>query len=218
MERLFKIRCSQLGKIMSNAKKEGELSQVCKTYLMDWYANENTSVHSKYFDKGIMCEHEAIQFMADVLDFGIAEKNIEQKENDFMTGCCDVNLSDCVVDTKCSWDKSTLQSNVTGIDKDYEWQGIGYLILYKKLKFILFYGLMDTDGSINFDEEVIYSEMPNEERWIAYQIQFTQEQLNSIEQKIYERVLECRDWLREYDKLIRSRMGKLNVLAQSSFI
>ena len=214
----FKIRCSQLWKIMSNSKKESELSDTCKIYLKEWYSGEIESVHSKFFDKGIMCEYECIEFMANVLDLGIAEKNIEQKENEFMTGCCDVNMENCIVDIKNSWNIKTLQSNVTGIDKDYEWQGIGYLILYKKLKFILFYGLMDTDESINFGEEVIYSEMPNEERWIAYQIQFTQEQLNSIEQKIYERVLECRDWLREYDKLIRSRMGKLNVLAQSSFI
>lgn len=249
--RLFKIRCSQIGKIMgavgltgiqetrlselltrrndpsakpltvnmekelaklANEKNNPELPETCKSYLMEWFADEQKSLHSKYIDKGVMCEHEAIQFMAQVLEFGVAEKNVEQKENDFLTGCCDVNLPECIVDTKCSWDKETLQANVLGFEKDYEWQGIGYCILYKKKQFILFHGLFDTDESINFNEEVIYSDLPDSERWIAYQWNFTDEKLKEYELAIYERVAMCREWLREYDKLVRSKMGKLNII------
>ncbi len=191
-------------------RASNDLPQTCKEYLHEWYANENKIVHSKYFDKGIMCEYEAIDFMAQVLEYGVAKKNTEQKENEFMTGSCDVDLPDAIADIKCSWDKETLQKNVLGMDPDYEWQGIGYLILWKKLRFILFYGLMDTDASINFGEEVIYSDLPEEERWIAYQIEFTEEQLAAIFEQIKARVILCRSYLEIYDKKVRSRMGKIN--------
>lgn len=251
MERVFKIRCSQLSKIMggtiglTDKQKEylavletreaggdgvkpltpnmkadledlrrkrdsKELPDTCKEYLHEWYANENKSVYSKYFQKGLMCEIEAIDFMAQVLEFGVAKKNQEQKENEYMTGSCDVDLPDAIVDVKCSWDVQTLQSNVFGMDKDYEWQGIGYLILWKKRRFILFHGLFDTDESLNFGEEVIYSDMPDNERWIAYQIEFTEEQLAEIFERIKQRVILCREYLKYYDVKVRARMGKIN--------
>jgi len=189
-----------------------QLPETCTTYLKEWYANENRSLHNKYIDKGVMCEYECIEFMANVLDFGVAEKNIEQKETDFITGSCDVNLPDCIVDVKSSWDKQTLQANVMAMDEGYKWQGVGYCILFKKNKFILFYGLMDTDESINFGEEVIYSELPDNERWIAYEVNFTNEELREIEHQINQRVLMCRDWLDKYDQLVKSKMGKLNLI------
>lgn len=250
MDRLFKIRASQIGKIMGTIgltekqqqrylelfprslgdgkpltelmKKEfdelkakdekNELPETCTTYLKEWYANETLSLHNKYIDKGIMCEWENIQFMAEVLEFGIAEKNTEQKETDFMTGCCDVNLADCIIDIKSSWDKKTLHDNIGGINPDYKWQGIGYCILFKKNRFILFYGLMDTDGSINYGTEVIYSDMPNSQRWIAYQIDFTNEKLAQLEKQISDRVLLCRKWLEEYDTKIKKSIGAIHTI------
>ena len=63
--RIFKIRCSQIGKIMSNAKVKGELSQTCKTYLNEWFANDNEQIHSKYIDKGNAVENDLIDFKAE---------------------------------------------------------------------------------------------------------------------------------------------------------
>lgn len=190
-----------------------KLPETCTSYLKEWYANEYQSLHNKYVDKGNMCEHECIEFMANVLEFGIAEKNTTQKETDFITGSCDVDLPVAVVDVKCPWNKETLQSNVTGMDDGYKWQGKGYMILFKKNKFILFYGLMDTDESINFGDEVIYSDLPNEERWIAYEINYTNEELKQFEHEINQRVLMCRDWLDKYDQLVKSKMGKINLIS-----
>lgn len=256
MKRIFKIRASQIGRIMGDmgltAKqkeylltlesreknsaidttvkpltqkmqedladlRKKNLSQIlpdtCTSYLKEWYANENQSLHSKYIDKGIMCEHEAIEYMAEMLEFGIAEKNVEQAENEFMTGCCDVNLPAAIVDVKCPWDKQTLQSNIYCMDSNYKWQGIGYMILYGKNKFILFYGLMDTDESVNYGEEVIYSTLPDNQRWIAYQIEYDAAALADLFEQIKARVILCRAWLDDYDTLVRGKMGQINIAA-----
>lgn len=202
----FRIRCSAIGKIMSNAKVKGELSQTCKTYLHEWYANDKEQIHSKYMDKGIEVENDLIDFMADVLGFGLAEKNTVRLQEDWIEGECDVNLPNCIVDVKASWNKTTLHKQVIdGMDRDYEWQLIGYCYLYKKPKGILFFGLMNTPET-DYSPEVIFEDLPKNERWIAYEVIPTQEQFDAIK----ERVMKCREYLNEYDKLIKSKLGVIN--------
>jgi len=206
MEREFRIRCSQIGKIMSNAKVKGELSQTCKTYLHEWYANDKEEIFSKYMDKGINVENDLIDFMAVQLGFGMAEKNVVRLQDEFMEGECDVDLPNCIVDVKASWNRTTLHKQVIeGLDKDYEWQLIGYCHLYKKPKGILFYGLMNTPET-DWSDEVVFEDMPNESRWLAYEVLASEEKI----QAIIERVKQCREYLVEYDKLIKSKLGRVN--------
>jgi len=204
--RLFKIRCSAIGQIMSNAKTKGDLSAGCKTYLENWYANDNEEIHSKYFDKGKMVENECIDLMASVLNKGLAYKNDEYLEDDYFTGTCDVQLDDCIVDVKSVWNRKGLHAACNGLDKDYEWQLMGYAHLYKKPKAILFYGLLDTPEECNFGNEVIYSDMPIEERWVAYNVELNEEAIQSV----IDKVVKCREYLAEYDLKIKSKLGKIN--------
>ena len=208
MEKLFRIRCSQIGKIMSNAKVKGELSAGTKTYLHEWYANDNEQIHSKYIDKGNAVEDDLITFMAEQLGFGMADKNMVHASNEFMTGTCDVDLAnlDIIVDVKASYNRKTLQQQaLDGLDKDYEMQLQGYLHLYGRKKAILFFGLMDTP-STNWSEEIVYEDMPANERWIGYNIDYNPEFIKAVE----ERVLMCRMYLETHDKLIKSKLGKIN--------
>lgn len=191
---------------MSNAKVKGELSQTCKTYLHEWYANDREEIYSKYMEKGINVEPELIDFMAVQLGFGMAEKNIVRLHDEFIEGECDVDLPNCIVDVKASWNRTTLHKQVIeGLDKDYEWQLIGYCHLYKKPKGILFYGLMNTPET-NYSDEIVFEDMPNELRWLAYEVPASEEKVKAI----IERVKQCREYLLEYDKLIKSKLGKLN--------
>ena len=204
--KLFRIRCSAIGKIMGNAKVKGELSQTCKTYLHEWYANDNEQIHSKYMDKGNQVEDELINFMADVLGFGMAEKNKVRVSDEYFDGECDVDLPNCVVDVKASWSRKTLQQQVIeGINSDYEWQLHGYCYLYKKPKAILFYGLMNTPET-DYNAEVVYEDMPENERWIAYQFDYDVDKITAVK----ERVELCRAYLIEHNKLIKSKLGKIN--------
>jgi len=203
---LFKIRCSAIGKIMTNAKAKGELSACCKTYLQEWYAGDNEPVFSKYFDKGNMVENDCIDLMATVLNKGLAIKNTESKEDEYFTGTCDVQFEDTIVDVKSCWNKKSLQAVCQGLDKDYEYQLQGYCHLYDKAKAILFYGLLDTPEEVNYGIEVIYSDMPINERWVAYSF----DRNDDIIQEIINKVIKCRKYLEEYDTFVKSKIGKLN--------
>lgn len=191
---------------MGKLKSDGELPQTAKTYLHEWYANDNDQIYSKYIEKGINVENDLIDFMADVLGFGLAEKNRIRLEDEFFTGECDVDLPSCVIDVKASWNRKTLQQQVLeGLDKDYEAQLKGYCYLYKKDKSILFFGLMNTPET-NYSEEIVYEDMPVNERWIAYSIDADTEFIGQVK----ERVLLCRAYLEKYDILIKSTLGRLN--------
>jgi hypothetical protein len=191
---------------MTSAKSKGELSSGCKTYLQEWYAGDNEPIFSKYFDKGNMVEDDCIDLMATVLNKGLAVKNAESKENEYFTGTCDVVFEDTIVDVKSCWNKKSLQAACQGLDKDYEYQLQGYCHLYDKPKAILFYGLLDTPEEVNYGIEVIYSNMPIDERWVAYSFDCN----DDIIQEIINKVIKCREYLIEYDTFVKSKLGKLN--------
>lgn len=202
----FRIRCSAIGKIMSNAKVKGELSQTCKTHLHEWYANDKDEIHSKYIDKGNEVENDLIDFMAVQLGFGMAEKNRARLHDEYFEGECDVDLPSCIVDVKAAWNRTTLHKVVIeGINSDYEWQLLGYCHLYRKPKGILFHGLMNTPSN-DWEDEIIFEDMDDSLRWIAFEVLYSEDKINAI----IERVKQCREYLIEYDKLITSKLGKIN--------
>lgn len=208
MGKLFKARPSALGKIMSNAKVKGELSETCKTYLVQWLTDDFDDIDSKYFRKGNMQEDRCIEFASQVLELGVLEKNQITMENEYLIGTCDVDdeINDIIIDTKCPFTQKTLQDSANKLNKDYEWQLRGYMMLYKRSLAILFYGLLDTPAEANYGIKVIWEDLPIEERWVAYQ--FTRDL--EIEQQIVERVEQCRVWLEEYEKETRKKLGIIN--------
>ena len=126
--------------------------------------------------------------------------------DEFFTGTCDVDHNDVIVDVKASWNKTTLHKQILdGMDADYEWQLQGYCHLYKKPKGILFFGLMDTPPDINFGNEVIYSDLPDNERWVAYSTLYDADRIEMVKLK----VLQCREYLNEYDALVKSKLGRI---------
>lgn len=191
---------------MSNAKVKGDLSATCKTFLQEWYTGEVEPIKSKYIDKGNWVEDELIDFMAIQLGYGIAEKCKESRSDEYIVGSCDVELSDTIIDVKASWNIKTLHSAIIdGINSDYEWQGRGYMHLYGKSKFVLFYGLMDTPEDVNYGTAVDYSHLPDSERWVAYQVLHDQSKVDEI----IERVKQCRIYLEGYDAIMRSKLGRV---------
>ena len=108
----MKIRCSSIGKIMTNPKTKGEtLSQTTKTYLQELAVQEIYGIRkefsSRYTDKGNEVENESINLVNEVLDVGFIYKNEEHYQNDWITGTPDVNTEQVLLDVKSSWDGST---------------------------------------------------------------------------------------------------------------
>ena len=154
----FKIRCSAIGKIMTNPRTKGELlSQTAKTYIEEQVIADKYGIkkqfYSRYTDKGILVEDDAIQLVSDVIDLGFIWKNEEHFTNDWMTGTPDVNTDSVLLDVKSSWDATTFPFFATEIPtKDYYYQLQGYLELTGKTKSLLCYCLVNTPAEMVEDE------------------------------------------------------------------
>ena len=222
---MLKIRCSAIGKIMTNARSKSEvLSKTCKSYLQELAIEEMYGIKkefsSRYTDKGIEVERESIDLVQDNCDFGFMYKNEEHYENDFLTGTPDVNTDNILLDVKSSYDATTFPWFEEEIpNKDYYFQLQGYLALTKKRKAILAYCLVNTPFQIvedevrraHWKEHLIdeseelradvearhnFDHIPPEKRIKTFEVRYDKEVIKAI----YERIKECRKY---YETLIQ---------------
>ena len=134
MENL-RIRCSSLWKIMGTGKGPHGLTATATTYIKQLVKQQlfeyTTEINSKYFDKGIDCENDAIKLYNDHF-FTAHEKNEVKLVNEWITGTCDINAPNLIIDTKCSWDADTFPASIEDAEtlckkSGYQWQLIGYI-------------------------------------------------------------------------------------------
>lgn len=150
----FEFRCSALGKIMS---KSNSLTDGNKTYLRETFIGEIYSIRkevtSKYFEKGNYMEEDAVSMINKALyPDKILIKNKERKHNGFIHGECDTIAPDQIVyDCKNAWDLFSFGK--ADLTWDYMWQGIGYMWLWEKKKFRLFYCLNNMPEHLLIGEE-----------------------------------------------------------------
>lgn len=154
----MKIRCSSLGKIMTEPRSKSEvLSQTAKSYIQELVLEDLYGIKkdfsSRYTDKGLIQEDLSIELAARVLDLPFCTKNDEYFENDFIKGTPDLILEDEVIDIKTSWDATTFPWFAEELpEKNYYWQLVGYLWLTGKTKGRIVYCLTDTPEDIVLDE------------------------------------------------------------------
>ena len=154
----MRIRCSAIGKIMTSPRTKGELlSETAKSYVQDYFKEKELGISkefwSRYTDKGLIMEDEAIDFASQVLDWGFVVKNEQFYKNEWITGTPDVITKDLLADIKCSWDGSTFPLFETELkNKDYFWQMQGYMWLTGMQQAELIYCLMNTPHAIVEDE------------------------------------------------------------------
>jgi len=152
----FKIRCSAIGKIMTDPKTmadraAGVLSKTAQSYCDQWIKeqiyNRQHEFYSKYTEKGNFVEAESIEVIAERLGFPFLIKNTEQFENEYFTGEPDVlpPNSNLVIDAKNSWDWSTFPLLEEALpNSDYRWQMQGYMSLTERSQAMICYVLSDT--------------------------------------------------------------------------
>jgi hypothetical protein len=154
----MKIRCSALGRLMTAPRNKTELlSQTAKSYIQELVLEHKYGIKkefsSRYTDKGLQCEDEAITLVNDVLGLGFIFKNEEHFQNDWITGTPDVNTNDILLDVKCSYEASTFPFFETEIPTPaYFYQLQGYLWLTGKTEALLCYCLINTPIEIVEDE------------------------------------------------------------------
>jgi hypothetical protein len=156
---MIQFRCSGLGKLMTSPRSKGEvLSETAKTFIEDVFREKEYGIYkdisSRYTDKGIQMEDEAIQLAGNVLGWDLnVNKNEERLNNKWITGIPDINTETLLADIKCSWSGSTFPFFDTELpNKDYFWQLQGYMMLTGHLQAELVYCLMNTPLQIVEDE------------------------------------------------------------------
>jgi len=216
---MLKIRCSAIGKIMTNSRSKSEvLSKTCKTYLQELAIEEMYGIKkefsSRYTDKGIEVERTSIDLVQDNCDFGFMYKNEEHFENDYLTGTPDVNTDNILLDVKSSYDASTFPFFSEDIpNKDYYYQLQGYMALTGKRKSVLAYCLVNTPYQIvedevrraHWKEHLIdeneelradvearhnFDHIPPEKRIKTFEVRYEKDVVKAI----YDRVKECREY------------------------
>tara|TARA_R100001443_G_scaffold73728_1_gene81618 strand:- start:3208 stop:3894 length:687 start_codon:yes stop_codon:yes gene_type:complete len=219
---MLKIRCSALGKIMTNARSKSEvLSKTCKTYLQELAIEEMYGIKkefsSRYTDKGNDVEDDSIVLVQDVLNLGFIDKNEENLNNDYLTGTPDVNTKDVLLDVKSSYDGTTFPWFEKQIpNKSYYYQLMGYMALTGKSQSLLVYCLTNTPIQIVEDEirrahwqhhlidenedlraEVEakhnFDHIPTEKRIKTFEVNYDEE----VIQEIYKRIEECRKYYKD---------------------
>jgi len=152
------FRCSSLGKLMTDPRTKSEtLSETAKSYIQDLFKERELGIYkefsSRYTDKGLEMEDEAIQFASEVLNWDFVVKNETRFNNEWITGEPDINTDSLLADIKCSWNGSTFPLfDETLKNKDYYWQLVGYMMLTGHETSELVYTLMQTPLQIVEDE------------------------------------------------------------------
>lgn len=149
----MKIRCSSLGKIMTSSRKKGEvLSQTAKSYIRDIAKQDfygyNSELDNKYLDKGNQCEQDSID-LYNAVHLTDHEKNTERISNEFLTGECDIDTGESIIDIKTSWSLETFPATTDEAhDKSYEWQVRGYMMLYNRMSASVSFCMVSTPNEL----------------------------------------------------------------------
>jgi hypothetical protein len=152
------FRCSSLGKLMTEPRVKSEvLSETAKSYIQDLFKERELGIFkdfsSRYTDKGIENEDEAIQMASEVLNWEFVTKNETRFNNEWLTGEPDVLTETLLADIKCSWNGSTFPMFDDKLkNKDYFWQLQGYMMLTDMPQAELVYCLTNTPFQIVEDE------------------------------------------------------------------
>ena len=132
-KRPLKIRCSQLGKVMTNGRGKGAgMGDTAKGYIRELYIKNNYGreqiINTKEMRKGIECEEDAITLASKVSN-RLMLKNTNRFKNDYLVGTPDVIMEsdNLVIDLKTSWDIWTFAK--AELTKLYEFQLRGYMML-----------------------------------------------------------------------------------------
>lgn len=203
------IHPSSLGKIMTEPKSKTEtLSEGAKTYIKQ-LAKEHVygyreNITSKYMEKGTALEDDAIEMYNRVF-FTDYAKNDEVKKNNWLIGCCDIDTGSKIIDIKCSWSLATFPAtSEDGIDKGYEWQGRGYMMLWDRPVFENAYCMLSTPLElIKYEQEELHLVDFIPEHMRITIVQYERDE--ALESKIKEKVEAAQEFYLKTIELIKEQ-------------
>ena len=189
------IRCSSLGKIMTEpkTKAEGILSVGAKTYIRELAQQEIFGIDfefsSKETAKGLEVEDDSIALLSRVRGLSLS-KNAERRTNGLLTGECDLYDAERKRghDLKSSWSAKTFPGWVKDCeDRLYEWQMRGYMMLWDADEWEVNYALVDTPERLIGYEPLqmhVVSHIPEHMRLTSWTIRRDREKETLIRTKV----------------------------------
>lgn len=220
----YLFRCSGLGRLMTNDRSGKGMGDTCRSYLLEIYREVKwglkKNIQSKYIEKGLAVEDTSFAFYSEYKE-AFYTKNEERFKNDFITGTPDHVTP--LFDLKNSWDAFTFPSKETKLNKDYEWQLLGYMWLTGQQNSNLVYLLINTPEQLIQDElrrlnwklggiddtsaiymeaceelrkQMTFDHIPLNERVLEFDVPFAEEKIEQIKA----RVIEAREYLNTYEK------------------
>lgn len=206
------IRCSQLGKIMTEPKKGELVSAGTKTYLMDLAKQGvygySEQITSKYMEKGIICEDESIA-LYNAVHFESLTKNAERREDEFITGECDLIIpGKRGIDIKTSWSLGTFPVVPEDCDETiYEWQARGYMRLWDVPEWEIAYCLVSTpEELVGYEQPELHAVDHIPQHMRITSIVYTRDM--DKEQRIIERCSAAQVYYNEAVRRIKSAHGE----------
>jgi len=205
------------------------ISYLKEVYVWEKYGKEPVggAERSKYTLKGKIVEEESIMMLSRV-DSQAYTKNDQRFRNEYLQGEPDIivlneDTARKIIDIKSSYDFATLLSNVgSSLNPLYKYQVTGYMALTGASEAEVCYVLVNTPQEVlnsekkrlfyatnsatednpeyvrqveKLENNTTFDEVPIKERLVRFPIQRDEELI----QKIYKRVVQCREWLKEFD-------------------
>ena len=187
---------------------KGAKSFIQKKALHDKYSIEDT-IESRYLEKGVLSEDEAIQIYASVTGKHLIFKNEEGFHNDWIAGTPDLILEDVIVDVKCSWSIDSFPWFDTSLNRNYYWQLQAYMWLTGKSKSELVYVLVNTPDHL-FQQEL------QREIWKVKDTQGVLDISAEVESDIYEELILKHNFDRiPFEKRVKVFEIEADILEQS---
>jgi hypothetical protein len=210
----FLIRCSSIGKIMTEPKtlKEGPLSVGAKTHIRELAAQDifgvDFEVSDKKMEKGIVVEPESTALLNRVRGLNLT-KNAERKRNDWITGEADLFDAERRVghDLKSAWSVATFPicpEDIAGSQRSmYEWQMVGYCWLWDADEWEINYCLVDTpENLIGFEPLPLHvvGHIPEHHRLTTWIVKRDREKEKAIAEKVAHARAYYLEVVREFDR------------------
>ncbi|WP_157667579.1 hypothetical protein [Comamonas serinivorans] len=165
---MHKFRPHSLHRLMARPRLKSEiLSEGAKAFCREIAGQiaygYQPSVTSKYLEKGLALEDEAIALYNHVFFTDLA-KNTARRENTWLSGECDLYDGQRIRDIKTAWSLATFPKTSDDVHcTEYEWQMRAYMQLWDCDEAEVCYCLLDTpDDLIGHEDEAMHivSEIP----------------------------------------------------------
>ena len=130
----------------------------CKKIFREESWKRKSVIKSKYLEKGIAQEEDAITLLS-LVKGKFFKKNDARIENKFITGEPDIYVGESIYkvwdgyDTKCSWSHDTFPFPDDKLDAKYEFQDHGYIALTGAEKWTTAYCLVNATASLVLQEQ-----------------------------------------------------------------